>query len=34
MGFVLGLNVPSVTTADDADTVQVQSFLYSDEGLL
>ena len=34
MGFVLGLNVPSVTTADDSDTVQVQSFLYSDEGLL
>jgi hypothetical protein len=34
MGFVLGLNVPAVTTADDADTVQVQSFLYSDEGLL
>jgi hypothetical protein len=34
MGFVLGLNVPSATTADDPDTVQVQSFLYSDEGLL
>ena len=34
MGFVLGLNVPSATTADDADTGQVQSFLYSDEGLL
>ena len=34
MGVVLGLNVPSLTTADDSDTVQVQSFLYSDEGLL
>lgn len=34
MGFVLGLNVPSNTNFDDADIVQVQSFLYSDEGIL
>src|SRR3954468_24241972 len=34
MGFVLGSNVPSPTIADDGDIVQVQSFLYGDEGFL
>ena len=33
MGFVLGLNIPSETPTDNADTVQV-SFLDSDEGIL
>ncbi len=33
MGFVVGLNIPSETATDNADTVQV-SFLDSDEGIL
>jgi hypothetical protein len=35
LGFVLGFNAPlHVTTADDIDTDQVQSFLYADEDVL
>jgi hypothetical protein len=34
MGFVVGLNIPSGGSTDNADTVQVQSFLDSDEGIL
>jgi hypothetical protein len=34
MGFVVGLNIPSETATDHADTLQVQSFLDSDEGIL
>jgi hypothetical protein len=34
MGFVVGLNIPSGGQTDNADTVQVQSFLDSDEGIL
>ena len=34
MGFVVGLNIPSGGPTDNADTVQVQSFLDSDEGIL
>jgi hypothetical protein len=34
MGFVVGLNIPSGEQTDNADTVQVQSFLDSDEGIL
>jgi hypothetical protein len=35
LGFVLGFNAPlHVTTADDIDADQVQSFLYADEDVL
>lgn len=34
MGFFVGLNIPSGGQTDNADTVQVQSFLDSDEGIL
>jgi hypothetical protein len=35
LGLVVGFNMPLETTpADDGDTVQVQSFLYADEGVL
>ena len=34
MGFVLGLNLPSNTVADNADAVQALSLVDSDEGLL
>lgn len=34
MGFVLGLNVPLDTAPENADAVQVLSFLDPDEGLL
>jgi hypothetical protein len=34
MGFVVGLNIPSGGPTDNADTVEVQSFLDSDEGIL
>lgn len=34
MGFVLGLNIPSDTATDNADSLQVQSFLDPDEGIL
>ena len=34
MGFVVGLNIPSGGQTDSADTVQVQTFLDSDEGIL
>ena len=32
-GFVVGLNTPLYTTADDPDSVHVQSFLYADEDM-
>ena len=31
MGFLLGLYRPLDTSTDDADAVQIQSFLYADE---
>jgi len=34
MGFVLGLNIPSDTATENADTVQALSFVDPDEGLL
>jgi hypothetical protein len=34
MGFFLGLNIPSETLSDNGDSIQVQSFLDSDEGIL
>lgn len=34
MGFVLGLNVPSDTAPENAETVQALSFFDSDEGFL
>ena len=34
MGFVLGLNVPSDTAPENAETVQALSFLDPDEGFL
>src|SRR5262245_53305722 len=34
-GFVVGFTVPQyTTTADDADSIPVQSFLYADEDVL
>jgi len=34
-GFVVGFTIPQyTTTADDADLIPVQSFLYADEDLL
>jgi hypothetical protein len=35
LGFVVGFTIPQSTkTADDADSMPVQSFLYADEDLL
>jgi hypothetical protein len=34
LGLVVGLNEPLFSPAEDPDAVQVQSFLYADEGVL